>query len=151
MPQSLANVALHIVFSTKQRRPYLQDDGLRQSLHSYLIGILRQRDCPALALNSVADHLHLLCQLSRTITIADLLKEVKGSSSHWLKSESTALQGFQWQGGYSVFSVSQSKISIVKQYIANQSEHHRKQSFQEELLGLLQRHQIQYNEEYLWD
>lgn len=151
MAQSLSNVLIHIVFSTKDRRPFLQDVELRSEMHAVIIGMLRNRKCPGIAINSVEDHIHILCQLSRTTSIAELLQEIKAASSRWLKDQRKELHAFQWQGGYAVFSVSQSQVPTVVSYIENQEEHHRRLSFQEELLVLLQKHQIEYDEQYLWD
>ena len=151
MAQSLSNVLLHIVFSTKDRRPFLQDAELRTELHAVIMGMLRNRNCPGLAINSVDDHLHLLCQLSRTMCIADLLQEIKAASSRWIKDKRKDLQEFQWQGGYAVFSVSQSQVPGVVTYIDQQEEHHRRLSYKEELLALLTKNGIDFDDRYLWD
>ena len=120
MSQSLSDVLLHIVYSTKDRRPFLQDAKIRRDLHSYLGGILKKRKCPAVEINSVADHLHILCRFDRNITIADLLRDVKASSSSFLKNKSNTLRGFKWQSGYGVFSVGQSQVPRVRKYIVEQ-------------------------------
>jgi putative transposase len=151
MAQSLSNVLLHIVFSTKDRRPFLQDAELRTELHAVIMGMLRNRNCPGLTINSVEDHIHILCQLSRTMSMADLLQEIKAASSRWIKDQRKELQEFQWQGGYAVFSVSQSQVPQVVAYIDQQEEHHRRLSFKEELLALLQKNGIDFDENYLWD
>jgi putative transposase len=151
MPQSLANVVLHIVFSTKNRRPFLRTTELRGAMTGYLIGILAKLDCSSICTGVVEDHVHILCNLSRTITIAKLLEEVKRSSSRHIKEEGRNLEEFAWQNGYAAFSVSQSRIGQVKEYVANQEEHHRKMSFEDELRLLLQRHGIEFDERYLWD
>jgi len=151
MPQSLSNVLLHIVFSTKERRPYLQVPQLRENLHGYLIGVMRNLECDSLCTNSVADHIHILCQLSRKIAIADLIREVKTSSSAWVKDQPNGSPAFHWQLGYGAFSVSQSNMELVKRYITNQEEHHRKITFQEEFRELCRRHGIEIDERYIWD
>ena len=129
MPQSLANVLLHIVFSTKDRRPFLQSEKVRGELNAYLVGTLQNIGCPSLIVRTVDDHVHCLCQLSRTKTIADLVQEMKVESSSWAKKQGPALRDFSWQSGYGAFSVSQSNVEQVKAYIANQEEHHRRMSF----------------------
>jgi putative transposase len=120
MAQSLANVLLHIVFSTKDRRPFLREPELRSELDAVMMGMLRNRQCPGVAINSVEDHIHILCQLNRTTSIADLLQELKAASSRWLKDQRPELQEFQWQGGYAVFSVSQSQVPAGIAYIEHQ-------------------------------
>ena len=150
MPQSLANVLVHLVFSTKERRPLLRDD-VRSKLHAYIIGILENHGSPSLETNSVADHIHILFSLSRTITIAKIVEEVKTGSSSWLKTQGDDYRNFHWQNGYGAFSIGQSQMEEVKKYIANQPEHHRKISFQDEYRKFLERYQIQYDERYVWD
>lgn len=151
MSQSLSNVLLHIVYSTKDRRPFLQEAELRSELHAVMMGMLRHRRCPGIAINSVADHIHILCQLNRTTAIADLLQEIKAASSRWIKDNRKTLQEFQWQSGYAVFSVSQSQVPQVTAYIEDQEGHHRRRSFKEELLTLLAKNEIEFDEQYLWD
>jgi putative transposase len=151
MSQSLANVLLHIVFSTKHRQPFLKSEGLRRELEGYIVGILKNQNCPSLAVRCVDDHIHILCSLSRTITIARLLEEIKSSSSAWVKAHACGAKDFYWQNGYGAFSVSQSNVEQVKQYIANQDEHHRKLSFQDEFRLLLRKHAIEWDERYVWD
>jgi putative transposase len=151
MPQSLANVLLHVIFSTKNRTPYLQDEQLRNDLYAYLAGTLRNLDCPALIVGGVSDHVHILCQLSRTMTIAELIQESKSESSKWVKERDHSLSDFRWQNGYAALSVSQSNAARVREYIAAQEEHHRTRSFQDEIRLLLRRHQIEFDERYVWD
>jgi REP element-mobilizing transposase RayT len=151
MPQSLANVVLHIIFSTKHRKPFLRTPELRGAMDAYVVGILENLQCPSLITRSVEDHIHILCNLSRTITIAKLLEEIKSSSSGWAKTQYEELRHFYWQSGYGAFSVSQSNIERVKRYIANQEEHHRKMTFQEEFRRFLRRHRIAFDERYVWD
>lgn len=151
MPQSLANVLLHVVFSTKHRRPFLRRPELRDVMTGYLIGTLRNLECPSLITKVVEDHTHILCNLRRTITIAQLLENIKTSSSSRIKEETPELCDFHWQSGYGAFSVSQSNVGSVMDYIRNQEEHHRTQTFQEEFRLLLERHGIEYDERYVWD
>jgi REP element-mobilizing transposase RayT len=151
MPQSLSNVIVHLVFSTKDRRPWLEDRYLRERLHAELGGISKALDCPPLIVGGVEDHIHLLARMSRTIALSDWLKELKRVSSLWMKDQGANFQSFAWQAGYGAFSVSQSNIGQVTEYIQRQEEHHQKQDFRSEFLELLKRHQIEYNERYLWD
>jgi putative transposase len=115
MSQSLANVLLHIVFSTKNRATFLKSSEVRDGLNAYMVGTLRQIDCPSLITNCVEDHLHCLCQLSRTTTISHLISAMKVESSAWVKTQDRDLAGFSWQNGYGAFSVSQSKVDEVRE------------------------------------
>ena len=151
MPQSLSNVLIHVVFSTKHRQPYLRTPDLRGIMTGYVIGILRNIKCPSLIIGAVEDHMHILCSLHRTVTIANLVEEVKTSSSARIKEEGPAVGDFHWQNGYGAFSVSPSNVEQVKAYIAGQEEHHRKRTFQEEFRLMLERHGIEYDERYVWD
>ena len=151
MPQSLSAIYVHLVFSTKERRPFLRDRVLRQALHSYLGAISKQLDCPPLRVGGVEDHVHLLCRFGRTLTQAQWVKELKRVSNLWLKEQTRAPSDFQWQGGYADFSVSQSNLAQVTRYIAQQEQHHKKMSFQDELRALLGKHDLQWDERYLWD
>jgi len=123
----------------------------RDELSSYIVGILKKHDCTPLLVNCLEDHVHILFSLSRTKTIAKVVSEVKTGSAKWMKSNGGDCSYFQWQNGYGAFSVSRSNADKVKDYIANQEEHHKKVSFQEELKKFLDRHQIEYDERYLWD
>ena len=151
MPQSLANILLHVVFGMKHRRPFLHNAEHRDVMTGYLLGTLRNLNCPSLIVGILEDHVHILCNLNRTVTIAKLIEEIKTSSSARIKGEGPMLSDFHWQNGYGAFSVSQSKVEEVKRYIANQEEHHRKRTFQEEFRLILQRHGIEYDERYMWD
>ena len=151
MPQSLANILVHTIFSTKDRQPLLRDLALREELHRYLGGILTNLACPPIIVGGVEDHIHLLSGLARTCEPAAMVKELKRSSSLWLKTRSPGMQDFAWQSGYGIFSIGFSQIESARSYIAGQEEHHRKVSFQDELRHLLQRHEIAYDERYVWD
>ena len=152
MSQSLANVVVHIVYSTKNREPWLKDPNLCNELCAYNATILRSEvDLPAILTNAVEDHIHILCRLSRKIAIMDLLKVSKTETSKWLKKQDLALKGFSWQGGYGFFSVSQSNVEQVKGYIANQAEHHKRMTFQDEFHEICKRHDIEIEERYVWD
>ena len=151
MPQSLAKILVHTVFSTKERRPFLPDKALREELHRYLGGILSNLGCQPIIAGGVEDHVHLLCALSRTCEPAEMVKEAKRGSSLWLKTKGPDLQDFGWQNGYGIFSIGFSQIQSVRDYIARQEEHHRKVSFQEEFRQLLRRYEIECDERYVWD
>jgi REP element-mobilizing transposase RayT len=150
MPQSLAKIYLHIIFSTKERIPFLADKEVRRETHAYLAGTCRGLDAPAVTVGGVADHVHLICTMSRTMTVADFVRDIKRTSSSWLKQQSETTSNFHWQNGYGVFSVSPSHIGVLKKYIARQEEHHRQLSFQDEFRRIMQKYDIEYDERYVW-
>lgn len=150
MPQSLANIYIHLIFSTKDRHPFLTDT-IRPALHSYLGQVGKTLDCPLILVNSVEDHVHILHRLSRTVTIAKAVEEFKKSTSKWLKSQSPDLAKFSWQSGYAAFSVSESNLESVTTYIQNQREHHRTKSFKEEFRDFLTKNKLTFDEQHLWD
>jgi putative transposase len=151
MPQSLAKVLLHTVFSTKHRAPFLRDKTVRSELHAYMASVLQALDCPAVIIGGVEDHVHILNLLSRTRTISQVLEEIKTSTSKWIKTKGASYQDFHWQNGYGVFSVSESKAPEVRHYIENQEEHHRTMTFQDEFRELCRRHGVPIDERYVWD
>lgn len=152
MPQSLARVYLHVVFSTKDRKPWLQDEALRTELYAYMATILRDKvDSPAIKIGGVEDHIHALLTLSRSHPIKDVVQYMKTETSKWLKRQPNASSVFAWQSGYGVFSVSQTNVPRVSNYIANQEEHHRNMTFQEEYRDFCKRHGIEIDERYVWD
>ncbi len=148
MPQSLSNILVHLIFSTRDRHPYLAPQ-IRDDLFAYCGGILRNLEVPLLQIGGVEDHVHLLLQLPRTLTTAQLVEKLKTSTSKWLKTK--GLANFSWQAGYGAFSVSPSEAEDVVQYIRNQEEHHRKVSFQEEYRELLKEAGISWDEKYVWE
>jgi REP element-mobilizing transposase RayT len=150
MAQSLASVLVHLVFSTKYREPLITE-AVERDLYSYIGGTLRGLKSPMLAGNGTEDHVHILFSLARTISIADLVEEVKTSSSKWIKEKGPSFSNFHWQGGYGAFSVSESGVQAVKTYIANQKVHHKKRNFQDEFRLFLERYRIPYDERYVWD
>ena len=152
MPQSLAQIYVHIVFSTKDRKPWLRDGGLRNQLHAYMATILRDNvDSPAILVNGVEDHIHMLVRLSRKFPVMKIVQESKVETSKWLKRQDTVADDFAWQAGYGAFSVSASVLETVKKYIQNQQEHHRRMSFQDEFRELCSRHGLELDERYAWD
>jgi putative transposase len=150
MPQSLSRVLVHLIFSTKNRDPVLTP-AIRTELFPYLAAVLTNDGCPSLRVGGVADHVHLLFGLSRTRTIAQVVENVKTSSSKWLKLRGPTLAHFHWQAGYGAFSVSSSNADDVIAYIARQDEHHQTRSFQDEFRAFLQRHEVEFDERYVWD
>jgi REP element-mobilizing transposase RayT len=150
MAQSLAKNILHLIFSTKNRQPLLSHE-IRPQLHSYMGGILRQWESPAILMNSVADHIHILFCLSKNEALKKVVEEVKKGSSKWIKTKGREFANFFWQAGYGAFSVSQSNVVVVKRYIERQEAHHRRLGFQDEFRSFLRRHQIDYDERYVWD
>lgn len=151
MPQSLSSVYLHLIFSTKGRYPFLRNADLRAEMHAYLGGVSKKLDCPPLIVGGVADHVHLLARLGRTIAQADWVKELKRVSSLWIKERDVTLHDFSWQSGYGVFSVSASQLDAVRDYIATQEQHHQKQIFQDEFRAFLRRSDLEWEEQYVWE
>ena len=151
MPQSLAQIYLHIVFSTKHRAPFLQDKTIRDNLHAYLTGTCRNLDSPSLAIGGVEDHVHLLCRQSKIHSVADLVREFKRESSKWVKEQDPKLGAFYWQQGYGAFSISPSHVEALKDYIWNQEDHHRTESFQDEFRRLCRKYGLELDERYCWD
>ncbi|HEV8427545.1 MAG TPA: transposase [Pyrinomonadaceae bacterium] len=151
MAQSLARLWTHLIFSTKDRFPFLRDKVLRDEMHAYLAAVLRTHDCETLIVGGVEDHTHSLFALPRTHPIASVVKEVKRTSSSWIKRTSRTVSKFRWQGGYAAFSVSQSNLADVIRYIENQEEHHKRVTFQEEYRAFLNAYGVEFDERYVWD
>ena len=152
MAQSLAQIYVHIVFSTKDRKPWLRDDGVRDQLDAYMATILRDNvDSPALIINGVEDHVHALVRLSRKFPVMKVIQESKVETSKWSKRQASVASDFAWQAGYGAFSVSASVLEEVKKYIQKQQEHHRRMSFQDEFRELCSRHGLELDERYAWD
>jgi putative transposase len=150
MPQSLTKNLIHLIFSTKNREGFITD-AVRPDLHAYMATVLKNMECPALIINSVEDHVHILFLLHRTVVLSSAVGDLKSSSSKWVKTQSNALAAFSCQAGFGAFSVSESNVEAVKHYIANQEEHHRKVSFQDEFRSFLEKHSVEYDERYVWD
>jgi REP element-mobilizing transposase RayT len=150
MPQSLSNVIIHLIWSTKNRQPWLEP-GIREKIHAFLAGAVRQCDCEAYRVGCVADHVHLAVRLSRNLAVADLVKDIKTASSKWLKTQDPALKEFSWQQGYGAFSVGMSQKDSLIRYIDRQEEHHKTQTFQDEYRAFLNKYGIEYDERYVWD
>lgn len=150
MGQSLVNNYIHIVFSTKHRKPLI-DSRIEIELHSYLGGVCNEFNSPVIKIGSFTDHVHILCMLSKKIALMKLVEKVKSNSSKWIKTKGEAYRSFYWQDGYGAFSVNPTQINTVINYLENQHEHHRKKSFQDEYLGFLKKYAIDYDERYVWD
>jgi REP element-mobilizing transposase RayT len=150
MPQSFALIIVHLVFSTKDRSPVLTTP-IRSALHAYLATVARNAGCECFRVGGVVDHVHLAISLSRTLTTAKLIEELKTSSSRWLKTQATALAAFAWQRGYAAFSVGPSDLAALRNYIDTQEHHHHKQTFEEELRAFLAKYGIEHDERYMWD
>ncbi|MCL2041532.1 MAG: IS200/IS605 family transposase [Bacteroidales bacterium] len=150
MAQSLSQVYVHIVFSTKHRHPLI-DDNISEELWAYIGGICNGLECQPFRVGGHDDHVHICCQLSRKITQMKLLEEVKKASSKWIKTKGRRYSNFYWQDGYGIFSVNPHETDRVVEYIKNQREHHRKRTFQREFLAFLKKYKVEYDERYVWD
>jgi putative transposase len=150
MGQSLSQLYIHLTFGTKGRFPFIKND-IKHRLHSYLAGTLKNIESPALIINSVPDHVHILFRLSKNYALAKVVEELKKQSSKWFKELDGEYNIFSWQIGYGAFSVSGSKVETVKQYIINQEKHHIKKSFQEEIEEYIKQYDIiEYDAKYFW-
>ena len=150
MSQSLANIVVHLVFSTKARRPLLRDDE-RGELHAYIAGILKNHDSTLIEVNSVCDHIHILFAQSKNHAPAKIVEQVKTSSSVWLKQQHAWYADFAWQGGYGEFSVSPRQVEAVRRYIRRQQEHHAQKNFQTEFRHFCEKNSKPLDERYAWD
>ena len=150
MAQSLFKILLHAVFSTKSRTRLILDE-FEGELHAYMAEICHAHKSQAFRVGGTSNHVHIACSLPRTITVSKLLEEIKKSSSKWMKQRSQRCSMFSWQAGYAVFSLGQSQLNSLIKYIDNQKEHHRKQTYKEEILELLRKYNIDYDERYLWN
>lgn len=149
MGQSLAQIYIHVVFGTKGRKDIIKPE-IEEKLHSYMAGIFKNMNSPILKINSVPDHIHILFSLSKNHALSKVLEEVKKTTSKWMKEH--GIINFTWQIGYGAFSISSSKIDVVKRYIEDQKEHHHKISFQEEFEIFIKEYQLlDYKPEYFWD
>jgi len=150
MAQSLSKILLHLVFSTKNRANIIPEE-IEKKLHTYLAGTCRANGSNAFRVGGTANHVHIAYTLPRTMTISKLLEELKKSSSKWIKAQHTECKNFSWQAGYGAFSLGQSQLEILINYIDRQHEHHNNLTFEDEFLNFLQKYQIEYDEQYLWD
>jgi len=150
MPQFLSSILIHLIFSTKNRERYLTP-GIEAELYPYMASIFKALKSPALIINGTSDHLHTLFSLSRLMTIADVVEEVKTESSKSIKRKGIEFRNLHWQSGYGAFSIGQSQVPAVKRYIGRQKQHHRRVTFQDEYRKFLKAYDVEYDERYVWD
>ena len=150
MPQSLSKVLIHIIFSTKDREPFLDSD-VRPRMNAYLATMCRDLGGELVRVGGVADHVHIVTTLPRTVSQAEMIEQIKKASSKWIKEVDPRYRGFFWQRGYAAFSVSPSQLEAVLRYVDGQQEHHRSRTFQEEYRELLRKHGMDFDERYVWD
>ena len=150
MPQSLIQSYVHIIFSTKNRRPLIDEEG-ENELYRYLGGICNGLECSPVTIGGHKDHVHILANLSKKITMMKFLEQLKSHSSNWIKTQGPQYGDFYWQGGYGAFSVSPQSIATIKQYIESQHEHHKTITFQDEYRRILREHHVAFDERYVWD
>ena len=150
MPQSLSKTLIHLVFSTKNREPVLSES-VRSPLCQYASAVLRDLDSHVIAINAWHNHVHILFGLSKNHSLAQTVMEVKRATSKWIKTQGNQFKVFHWQNGYGAFSIGQSGVDEVTTYIANQAEHHRVKTFEEEFRSFLKRYEMEFDERYVWD
>ncbi len=150
MSQSLAKVYIHVIFSTRNREPLLAETW-RDELFNVLGGSANNLGCQSIIVGGTADHVHILFQLGRTISVASAIGKIKSTSSLWINQSRKIQIPFNWQAGYGAFSVSQSSVESVRDYIGRQLEHHAKHSFQDEFREWLRRYEMKWDERYVWD
>ena len=150
MPQSLSSFLIHLIFSTKNREPFITE-AIEKELHPYMAKIFRELKSPSLTIGGTDDHVHILFSLGRTVTIADLVEEVKTGSSKWIKTKGLEFENFHWQRGYGAFSIVQSQVATLERYIARQRIHHQRVAFQDEYRKFLKSYGLEYDERYVWD
>lgn len=149
MSQSLSKLHLHLIFRVKKKSVHIKPQD-SPDFFAYIGSIIKANGSIPIVINGPGDHIHILCVMSKNISLAKLVEEINHHSSRWIKTRGLHYQNFAWQGGYDGFSVSPSIHDQVKRYIQNQLEHHRKKTFTEELVEFLVKHNIEYNEQYLW-
>lgn len=149
MGQTLTNLTIHIIFSTKDRMPLIEPK-YKEELMAYLAGLVQKLKANSLIINGTQDHVHMLVEIPSSISVSELMKFVKGNSSRWVNQSRDTKEIFAWQDGYAAFSVSKSAIPRVFHYIKNQENHHKKRSFQDEVINFLEKHSISYNDQYIW-
>ena len=150
MSQSLSKMYIHVTYGTRFRKNLISRDFAPQ-LHAYLAAVHKDQDCPALIINSVPDHIHILFRMSKTVYLADLIEHVKKNSSKWVKCQSFGSESFYWQNGYGAFSISSSKVESFRSYIKKQKEHHQNMSFEEEYKDMLKENNVEFDARYIWD
>ena len=147
---TFTNLLFHIIYSTKYRKPTIRSEW-QDDLYGYIGGSVRDQKGALLKIGGVEDHVHMLAKLSPTIAISDVLRKIKSNSSRWINERPDVNRKFEWQSGYAAFSVSESQMPSVAEYIANQAEHHRKKTFEEEFLAILNKHNIEFDMQYVFE
>jgi len=150
VPQSLTKLYAHLIFGTKNRQPFL-DDEIRERVLAYLATVIRDLGSPYVVVGGVADHVHILFDIGKMRAPAKFVEQAKRESSKFIKTLGTAYKDFYWQRGYGMFSVGPTRREDVEKYVRNQEEHHQKMTFQEEFLMFLKRYEVEYDEQYVWD
>jgi len=150
MSGTYANLLCHVIFSTKNRYPLITD-AIKADLHAYMGGIIREREGIAIIIGGMPDHVHLLIKMKPKFALSDVIRDVKAVSSKWINETMEGLHKFGWQDGFAAFSVSQSQAPVVHRYIENQEEHHRSIDFKAEVLALLVKNKIEFDEALLWE
>jgi putative transposase len=150
VPSTYTNLLYHIIFSTKDHIPLIKEE-FQEELYRYIGGIIRAEGGVQLEIGGVSDHVHILAKIKPAIAVSEMLAKIKANSSKWINDHKMKLRKFGWQEGYAAFTVSESQVPSVREYIQHQPEHHRKQTYQEEFIALLERHGIEYDPRYLWD
>ncbi len=150
MAQSLANVLIHLIFSTQGRRPFIHPN-IAPHLYAYMVGSARQYNVMVYEIGGIEDHIHLLFSLPRTLSLSKCVEEIKKGSSKWMKTQGDCYQDFAWQNGYGAFSIGQSNVDALRAYIQNQKQHHQRLSFQDELRQFLEKYKVKFDEKYIWD
>jgi putative transposase len=150
MAQSLSSILIHLIFSTKHRKP-LVTTPIEPALHGYMAGILKEKRCPTLTIGGMPDHVHVLFALARTTSVSEVVEDLKSQSSKWIKTQGASFHEFHWQAGYGAFSIGQSSVAEARRYIDHQKEHHTVRSFQDEYRAFLSRYEVEYDERYVWD
>ena len=150
MAQTLVSLLVHIIFSTKKRANFITPE-IESELYAYIGGTLRNFESPSLAINGTSNHIHLLIALSKNLALSPLIREIKKSSSKWIKSKGPAFHRFGWQDGYGAFSIGQSAVADLIRYIAKQKEKHKRKSFETEFVEFLRKYHVNYDERYIWD
>ena len=150
MSQSLSKLYIHTIFHIKNERIVIRQED-EEELYAYIGGMIKQTSSDPIKIGGTENHVHILANMSKNISLANFLEEIKKNSSRWIKTKDDHYKNFAWQGGYSGYSVSQSKVEVVKKYIERQKEHHKKVTFKEEYLKFLKEYDIDYNENYLWE
>lgn len=150
MGQTLTNITIHIIFSTKDRVPFINQE-IKKDLLAYLGGIIKKLNANPLIINGMSDHMHILTEIPPTLSVSELMRVVKTNSSRWIHQNYNSGKDFAWQDGYAAFSVSKSAIQTVISYIENQEKHHQNKSFQNEFIAFLKKYNVPYDEKYIWN